>query len=90
MAIPIRKVREVYCRFFFKSVGTNVYFGKRLDIRAPHLITIGNNVVLNKRVLLDGRGELAIANDVDIAQDVYIWTMQHDPDDNLHSLIRGG
>lgn len=89
MALPIRKVREWYCRFFLNMVGSNVYFGKNLDIREPSMISIGDNVVINKRVLLDGRGGLIINSNVDIAQDVNIWTMQHDYNDENHSLVVG-
>ena len=36
---------------------------------------------------MDGRGgKLTIGNNVDIAQEVNIWTLSHDPHDDYHSV----
>lgn len=84
---PIRFLRTKYLSIFLKSLGNNCFIGKNLDIRNPSKISIGNNVVINKRVLLDGRGGLTIEDNVDIAQDARIWTEQHDYQDENHSLV---
>ncbi|MBA4135860.1 MAG: acyltransferase [Opitutus sp.] len=56
-----------------------------LEVRSPRNIHLGDYVVLNRGVLLDGRGgRLSIGNNVDIAQDVAIWTLEHDVHDDLH------
>ena len=61
-----------------------------LEIRIGENITIGSNTVINNRVLLDGRGgKLTIGNNVDIAQETNIWTMEHDVNDNFHAAIGG-
>ena len=40
--------------------------------------------------MLDGRGgRLMIGNNVDIAQETNIWTLEHDVNDNQHSEISG-
>lgn len=58
---------------------------RNVDIRTPKNIQIGDRSVVNKHVLLDGRGgKLNIGHDVDIAQDVYIWTLSHNVDDDIH------
>jgi maltose O-acetyltransferase len=47
-------------------------------------------VILNSGVLLDGRGgKLVLGDNVDIAQEVAIWTLGHDPHDDHHAT-RGG
>ena len=89
MAIPIHIIRKLYFRTIVKSCGKHVYVGKWLDIRNPKGIIVGNNVVLNKRVLLDGRHGLTIGNNVDIAQDAYLWTRHHDYNDDYHSGVGG-
>ena len=61
-----------------KSFGVSSAIYRKVDIKSPYRITIGNNTIINKGVLLDGRCSLTIGNNVDIAQDVYIWTEQHD------------
>lgn len=53
----------------------------------PSNICIGDNSVVNNRVLLDGRGaRLLIGSSVDIASEVNIWTTQHIPGDEKHSV----
>jgi maltose O-acetyltransferase len=55
------------------------------EIRRGDRISLGNNVVVNRGVLLDGRGGLlTIGDNVDIAQEAVIWTLGHDPHDDYH------
>ena len=82
--IPSLYIRRAYLRLFLKQVGKNNYFARNISIKSPYNITIGSNNVINKGVLLDGRGQLAIGNNVDIAQEAYIWTQQHDYNDDYH------
>jgi len=59
-----------------------------LEVRDPQNIELGNNVVLNRGVLLDGRGgKLIIGDNVDIAQEVVIWTLGHDAHDDHHGSV---
>ena len=52
-------------------------------------IRIGNNVVINRRVYLDGRIGIKIENNVSISPEVYIVSMEHDPNDPMFAT-RGG
>jgi maltose O-acetyltransferase len=55
------------------------------EVRSPRKIAIGDNCVINRGVLLDGRGgSLTIGDNVDIAQESVIWTLGHDPHDDYH------
>lgn len=46
--------------------------------------------MINPGVVLDGRiGKIIIGNNVDIARDVYIYTAQHDPHSDFHSIKSG-
>ena len=57
-----------------------------LEFRSAKNISIGNNCVVNKNVLLDGRGgQLIIGNNVDIAQETNIWTLEHDVHSDFHT-----
>jgi acetyltransferase-like isoleucine patch superfamily enzyme len=61
-----------------------------VELRHGRSVFIGDRVVINKRVLLDGRGgQLIIGHDVDIAQETNIWTLQHDVHSDAH-LDEGG
>ena len=72
----------------FKKTGKRVFFGKGLDVRSPYRISIGDYCRINKNVLLDGRGKgLTIGNNVDIAQEVNIWTLQHDYNDPMYKAV---
>jgi len=59
-----------------------------VEFRKPKNIFIGHNCVINKKVLLDGRGgQIKIGNNVDIGQETNIWTLEHDVNDEYHKSI---
>ena len=56
----------------------------------PSHITIGMHSIINSYCQLDGRGgSIFIGNNVDIAQETNIWTLEHDPNDNNHVTCCG-
>ena len=68
--------------------GQNSYIARKCDIRKPKNICIGNNVSINKNVLLDGRGgKLTIEDSVDVAKDAQIWTLGHNINDINHRTV---
>ena len=88
-SIPVYQIRAWFLRRFVKKMGKNVYIGRNVKIICPSGISIGDNVVINENVLLDGRRLLEIGNNVDIARDAAIWTLQHDYNDDYH-CVKGG
>ena len=85
MYVPSHSFRKVFIKSRFKNVGKKTNFLMGLDFRNPKNISVGNNSVVNKNVLLDGRGgKLVIGNNVDIAQETNIWTLEHDVHDDYH------
>jgi acetyltransferase-like isoleucine patch superfamily enzyme len=52
-------------------------------------IALGNNVVLNRKIYLDGRIGIKINNNVSISPEVYIVSMEHEPNDPSFGT-RGG
>jgi maltose O-acetyltransferase len=90
MFIPVQLIRKGIIKLKFKSVGNSTNFLMGVKFRNPKNITIGSNSVINKKVLLDGRGgKLIIGNNVDIAQETNIWTLEHDVHDDYHKHIGG-
>lgn len=79
--IPIKKFRHAWWRQFFQlGKNSNIMMGFR--VRALKNIEIGDTSNINPRCMFDGRGGLIkIGNNVDIAPEVNIWTLQHDPQD---------
>jgi len=85
--IPSSYVRmKIYKIFYDIGENTNIlmhvkFLGRR--------ISIGDNVVINQNVILDGRGNLLkIENNVDISESVHIWTLTHDTSSSYHSVIK--
>src|SRR6185312_15938973 len=88
MYIPLHFVRLFFIRRLLNSVGHQTNFLIGLEIRKGKNISIGSNCIINKKVLLDGRGgKLLIGNNVDIAQETNIWTLEHDVHDDDHKDI---
>lgn len=86
MWLPIYYIRYFYLKIFLHKIGKNVFIMRNVEFRKPQNIFIGDHVVINKKVLLDGRGgELIIHDNVDIAQEVTIWTLEHDPHNDFHA-----
>jgi maltose O-acetyltransferase len=86
--LPFADIRRWYLRLFVKSLGKKTYIGRNVDVKEPSNISIGHHSVINKNVVLNGRGGLVIGNNVDIAQDVFIFTEQHDQNDDMHALVK--
>lgn len=78
MWIPCHPLRRFVCKCVMGSFSNTSSIRRNVDLRSPYRIFIGKYCNINKRVVLDGRGGITIGDNVDIAQEVYIWTEQHD------------
>ncbi|WP_010179997.1 acyltransferase [Glaciecola sp. HTCC2999] len=89
--IPSRRFRMFFYSAFSRgkiseqaSIGLGV---KILDIRR---VKIGANTNINFDSILDGRGGgIEIGVNVDIAPQVNIWSLEHDPNDSNHASRAG-
>lgn len=89
--IPSRVFRITLYNFLSKnqisrksSIGLGVKF---LDIRN---IKIGDRTNINNGCILDGRGDgIEIGHDVDIAPQVNIWSLEHNPNSPIHETRSG-
>lgn len=87
MSIPFWCIRRTWIKMF-SHIGKNSIVLSYVEIRNPKNVYIGNHSVVNRRVLLDGRGgKLQVGNNVDIAQETNIWTMEHDLNSDYHNSI---
>ena len=50
---------------------------------------MGNDIMINRNVMLDGRRGLEIGDSVDIGEYSVIWSLEHDPNDNNFD-VKGG
>lgn len=85
--LPITSIRILFLRLYGAKIGKGVYIARHVDVKDPKNIQIGCNAYINKYCLLDGRGGLTIGSNVDIAQDSYIWSAQHDYNDDYHRYV---
>lgn len=90
MDFPSYSFRIWFLKKLKMSIGKDSSLLRNVRIINPFNIVIGNNSVVNPEVLLDGRGgKVIIGNNVDIARETNIWTMEHDPHDDFHRT-KGG
>ncbi len=77
--IGIHRVRHYCYRHFYKiqiPSDSVLYCGCRFF--DPWGISIGNNSIVGDHAFLDGRRKIKIGNNVNIAQEVRIFTLEHD------------
>lgn len=87
MLLPFHFLRLLWLRLFM-HIGKDSSVLSFVEVRNPKNVVIGNNTIINRRVLLDGRGgHLIIGNNVDIAQETNIWTLEHDLNNDNHQSI---
>ncbi|RIM58580.1 acyltransferase [Staphylococcus arlettae] len=60
-----------------KTIGHNVYIGKRVTLKNIKNITIGDNVSIHDMCYIDGYGGIKIGNNVSIAHNTSILTSTH-------------
>lgn len=90
MRIPIHRFRLLILKSALGSLGDDSTVLLGTKIRSGKNIEIGSNSVINQDTLLDGRGgKLIIGDNVDIAQETNIWTLEHDPNSDAHET-KGG
>ncbi len=90
MFLPCWMVRWWFLKRCLNHLGDNCFIMRKVNIVNPVNVSIGNNVIINKAVMLDGRGaELIIGDNVDIAQETNIWTLEHDVNDLNHKVVPG-
>jgi maltose O-acetyltransferase len=73
---PRMRLYEKLGRIKFESVDDTVFM-RGVETLDPHGIQIGKGCVINRHVLLDGRGGLEIGRDVGIAERSVILTSAH-------------
>ncbi len=85
MYFPWMALRLWLVRMHMHKLGSHTSILMGLELRKGKNIEVGNHCVINRGVLLDGRGgKLFIGNNVDIAQETNIWTLEHDVHDDYH------
>lgn len=87
MCFPLHIVRRLWFKLFVRGSrrSKRIAVYRHVRVKKYSCIRVGNNVVINRNVLLDGRSGLEIGDNVDIGEYVKIWTLEHDPSDSNHA-----
>lgn len=72
------RFRRMLAPLIFRSVGENFKCWHFVEWSFGYNLSIGNNVVVHRHVLLDDRGGIDIGNDVSISDYVNIYSHSHD------------
>ena len=70
--------RQMLAPMIFRSVGTNFKCWHFVEWSFGYNLSLGNNVVVHRYVLLDDRGGIEIGNDVSISDYANIYSHSHD------------
>ncbi len=84
---PSHVVRQAWLRMFGAKIGKNSAIFRGTTVFGIREITIGDNVIVSFRCLLDARGGLTIHDNVVIASDVHFITGSHLPDDDHFDFV---
>lgn len=87
MSSHFNGIRKSVLRMYGATIGKETFIARKVDVRSPKGLIIGHNCLINKGVVLDGRGGLWIGDNVDIAQSSFIWSAQHDYNDDYHKYV---
>lgn len=80
--VPSQTLRNtIYTRIYGLKLGVNSVIYNSCHIRCPENVVIGENTSIGDQCVLDGRAGLTIGNSVNISTGAWIWTAQHDPND---------
>jgi acetyltransferase-like isoleucine patch superfamily enzyme len=79
--LPFHTVRIVLLRFLKAKIGARVGMYRGFEIRSPWKLKIGNSTIIGHDALLDARMGLIIGSNVNISNEVMIWTLHHDYND---------
>jgi acetyltransferase-like isoleucine patch superfamily enzyme len=80
------RFRRLLAPLIFRSVGENFKCWQFVEWSFGYNLTIGNNVVIHRHVLLDDRGGIEIGNDVSISDYANIYSHSHDVYD-IHNVL---
>ena len=78
-----------YRHVYHMDIAKKVVIYKDCEVRNPEAVSIGKGSVIGDNAILDGRAGLTIGENVVLASNVSIWTLQHDYRDPEFRCIKG-
>lgn len=87
--IPIHRFRLICYRLSGVTIGPNSSVHWRTRFYKPWKLKIGRNNIIGNDAMLDARNGITIGDNVSLSMGVWIWTMEHDPQDPYYGA-KGG
>lgn len=79
--LPFHALRILGLRILKAKIGKRTGIYRGFEVRRPRFLTIGNSSVVGHGALLDARCGLTIGDNVNLSNEVMIWTLHHDYND---------
>jgi acetyltransferase-like isoleucine patch superfamily enzyme len=76
--LPFHALRIGLLRFAKAKIGEKVGLYRGFEVRSPWRLVIGDCSIIGHRALLDARRGLIIGRNVNLSNEVMIWTLHHD------------
>lgn len=87
--IPSHFIRRYFYYFVGFKIPSNTVVYSGLEIRSPHKVKIQSNTIIGHDCILDGRNTITIGSNVNLSSGVWIWTLQHDPQNSSFGTVGG-
>jgi putative colanic acid biosynthesis acetyltransferase WcaF len=85
---PLQSIRIVALRMAGARIGKDIVLGIGVEVLSPWRLRIGSHTNIGRHVRLDARGDLAIGDNVNISDEVAIWTAEHDIHSPDFAMVR--
>src|ERR1700760_3231257 len=76
--LPFHSLRIFLLCLLKAKIGRKVGIYRGFEVRAPWKLEIGSNTIIGHRAMLDARLGLIIGSNVNMSNEVMIWTLHHD------------
>lgn len=88
--VPSHFLRKLFLRSFNKNISKECIILRRVKFYNFWKIEIGAHSIINQGCVLDCRRySIVIGKNVDVGPYTKIWTLGHDPDNDIHGLYGG-
>jgi len=87
--LPFHTVRRILLRLLGAKIGNRVGLYRGFEIRNPWKLQIDHNTLIGHNALLDARKGLKIGQNVNLSNEVMIWTLHHDYNDPNFKEVGG-
>ncbi len=79
--LPFHSLRRAILRLMGAQIGKDVGLYRGFEVRSPWKLTISGSTLIGHNALLDARRGLTIGSNVNLSNEVMIWTLHHDYND---------